>query len=549
MKYITATISAGSKLVCNLDSYTNSEGKTDFYPLIQNSILYYRFRVITNSLSNEWRDILQAENDRWVIFKNTSLPYPIQTAALPLEAISDKGMTYLQADIPSYVLSVPGYLSITVVFTYNGKTMVTLSQDQSEADPLRILPTNNNLDRAILANMNVEDKTLYHKLIGQLAGGSQGQILVKDASAGNLSYRWADGSALTSSTYYAGTVREVDVSSEKYIIATIADTARSKMPALPDDEDEVVLVNKAIPESSTQLIAGKEYPVAGWSTWANGQFLVVGAFAFGSIALATNDYLFSNGKEWLQLPAIDRSIVEQIVADSYVPWKYGTKMVDGVEQEDTSVAKKTLHRVDISGRAATATTAMKTNEQLTVIGKTFNGSENVTITKDELRNYIDSIDKAYIDSVNIRDSVVGTRILADTQVTKAKLNANVADVYVPWDYSGTAKSAGNVNISGQAGSVKSSLSIAGKTYNGSSATSVASTDIATALDAVTSPYIDTANLRDKSVTAAKIANSTLTYDKMSANMANRLYSIGIGTKDPNTDSSITTDLYIQYFTT
>ena len=28
MKYITATISAGSKLVCNLDYYTNAEGKT-----------------------------------------------------------------------------------------------------------------------------------------------------------------------------------------------------------------------------------------------------------------------------------------------------------------------------------------------------------------------------------------------------------------------------------------------------------------------------------------------------------------------------------------
>lgn len=58
MKYITATINAGSKLVCNLDSYTNSEGKTDFYPLVQNSILYYRFRLITNSLPNEWRDII-----------------------------------------------------------------------------------------------------------------------------------------------------------------------------------------------------------------------------------------------------------------------------------------------------------------------------------------------------------------------------------------------------------------------------------------------------------------------------------------------------------
>ena len=34
MKYITATISAGSKLVCNLDYYTNAEGKTDFYPLV-----------------------------------------------------------------------------------------------------------------------------------------------------------------------------------------------------------------------------------------------------------------------------------------------------------------------------------------------------------------------------------------------------------------------------------------------------------------------------------------------------------------------------------
>ena len=77
MKYITATISAGSKLVCNLDYYTNAEGKTDFYPLVQNSILYYRFRVITNNLSNEWKDILQAENDRWVVFKNTSLPHPI----------------------------------------------------------------------------------------------------------------------------------------------------------------------------------------------------------------------------------------------------------------------------------------------------------------------------------------------------------------------------------------------------------------------------------------------------------------------------------------
>lgn len=541
MKYITATISAGSKLVCNLDYYTNAEGKTDFYPLVQNSILYYRFRVITNNLSNEWKDILQAENDRWVVFKNTSLPYPIQTAALPLEAVNDRGMVYLQADIPSYVLSAPGYLSITVIFTYNGKTMVTLSQDESDADPLRILPANNNLDKAILANMNVEDKTLYHKLIGLLAGGRQGQILMKDANAGNLSYKWADGSALTSSTYYAGTVRQIEDNSENYIIATIADTARGKITSLPENEDEVVLVNSAIPESSTQLIGSKEYIVTGWDVWANGQFLVSSPFSFGALNLSTQDYLFSNGKEWLQLPAIDRSIVEQIVSDSYVPWKYGTKMVDGVEQEDTSVAKKTLHRIDISGRANTATTAMKTDGQLTVIGKAFNGSESVTITKDELQNYIDSIDNAYIDSVNIRDSVVGTRILADTQVTKKKLNADVADVYVPWNYSGTTKSAGNVNISGQAGSVKNSLSIAGKTYNGSSAISVTADNIAVALDDVTSAYIDTDNIKNKAITGEKLSRVTYTNIGLTSDQVRK---ITAGTAAPSGGSD--GDIYIQY---
>jgi len=74
---------------------------------------------------------------------------------------------------------------------------------------------------------------------------------MKDASAGNLSYKWTDGSALTSSTYYAGTVRQIEDNSENYIIATIADTARGKITSLPENEDEIVLVNSAIPESST----------------------------------------------------------------------------------------------------------------------------------------------------------------------------------------------------------------------------------------------------------------------------------------------------------
>lgn len=37
MKYITATIDAGGKLVCNLDYYTDSEGKTQFFPLLQSN--------------------------------------------------------------------------------------------------------------------------------------------------------------------------------------------------------------------------------------------------------------------------------------------------------------------------------------------------------------------------------------------------------------------------------------------------------------------------------------------------------------------------------
>ena len=69
MKYITATIDAGGKLVCNLDYYTDSEGKTQFFPLIQSSVNYYAFRLITNNLPDEWRDILQAKNNRWVIFR------------------------------------------------------------------------------------------------------------------------------------------------------------------------------------------------------------------------------------------------------------------------------------------------------------------------------------------------------------------------------------------------------------------------------------------------------------------------------------------------
>ena len=43
----------------------------------------------------------------------------------------------------------------------------------------------------------------------------------------------------------------IEDNSENYIIATIADTARGKITSLPENEDEIVLVNSAIPESST----------------------------------------------------------------------------------------------------------------------------------------------------------------------------------------------------------------------------------------------------------------------------------------------------------
>lgn len=535
MKYITATISAGSKLVCNLDYYTNAEGKTDFYPLVQNSILYYRFRVITNNLSNEWKDILQAENDRWVVFKNTSLPYPIQTAALPLEAVNDRGMVYLQADIPSYVLSAPGYLSITVIFTYNGKTMVTLSQDESDADPLRILPANNNLDKAILANMNVEDKTLYHKLIGLLAGGKQGQILMKDANAGNLSYKWADGSALTSSTYYAGTVRQIEDNSENYIIATIADTARGKITSLPENEDEVVLVNSAIPESSTQLIGSKEYIVTGWDVWANGQFLVSSPFSFGTLNLSTQDYLFSNGKEWLQLPAIDRSIVEQIVADSYVPWNYGSNAGD---------TKKTLNMVDISGNAGSAN---KVNHSLTIGPLKFDGSSDKTV-----------------------DSIDGAWLTAKT-VDKSKLADNVSEVYIPWNYGGGSEEAVKINVAGNAGSankVNNKLTIYEQTFDGSQPVVISAQTLAILLDTYASAYIDTPNLRDLSVTNDKIgdgavtsknlasgavvtsalADKAVTYAKLDGDeMKSRLLRIGTGDHAPYASYASSYDLWVQWF--
>ena len=534
MKYITATISAGSKLVCNLDYYTNAEGKTDFYPLVQNSILYYRFRVITNNLSNEWKDILQAENDRWVVFKNTSLPYPIQTAALPLEAVNDRGMVYLQADIPSYVLSAPGYLSITVVFTYNGKTMVTLSQDESDADPLRILPANNNLDMAILANMSVEDKTLYHKLIGLLAGGRQGQILMKDANAGNLSYKWADGSALTSSTYYAGTVRQIEDNSENYIIATIADTARGKITSLPENEDEVVLVNSAIPESSTQLIGSKEYIVTGWDVWANGQFLVSSPFSFGTLNLSTQDYLFSNGKEWLQLPAIDRSIVEQIVADSYVPWNYGSNAGD---------TKKTLNMVDISGNAGSAD---KVNHSIDIAGAKFDGHEDIVVS---------SIKGEWLD---------------DGSVKASKLNADVSNVYIPWNYSGGSQEAVNIDIAGNAGSankVNNKLTIFEQTFDGSQPVVISAQTLATLLDAYAGAYIDTPNLRDLSVASGKIGNGAVISDKLASGavvtnaladkavtyakldgdgMRSRLLRIGTGNRAPTSSDASSYDLWVQW---
>jgi hypothetical protein len=118
---------------------------------------------------------------------------------MPLTPVTDRGMVYLQAVIPSYILAKPGVLSITILFSLGEtiKTLATVSQNESDFEPLRILPANDTIDKAILSGITVEDKTIYHQLIGTLLGGSDGQVLQKSSVSGTMGYTWVDGSKLS----------------------------------------------------------------------------------------------------------------------------------------------------------------------------------------------------------------------------------------------------------------------------------------------------------------------------------------------------------------
>ena len=530
MKYITATINSGGQLVCNLDYYIDSEGKTQFFPLIQNSVNYYAFRLITNNLPEEWKDILQASNNRWVIFQNTKLANDRNTTAMPLTPVTDRGMLYLQAVIPPYILALPGVLSITILFTLNDvtKTLATVSQNESDFEPLRILPANNSLDKAILNSLSIEDKSLYHQLIGILLSGSDGQVLQKNSASGTMGYTWVDGSKLSSGIIFGGYATPyTDDSGEVYVLAEITPTARTAIFGEGSTETQIILLNQA---TASDPING--IPTRGWSQCTNMQFLARESIVTGDgLNASVNDYLLSDGEKWNTITAVDKTMIEQIVADSYVPWNYGSNSSD---------TEKILNKINISGNAGSAD---KVNHSLTIGPMTYDGSSDQSV---------ESIDGSW---------------LTEGTVDKTKLASNVSEVYIPWSYGGGSTTAVKINIDGNAKTadkVNNMLTINTQTFNGSQPVTISASTLATLLDTYASAYIDTPNLRDLSVASGKIGKGAVVSDKIadgavtSAKVSGLSYSnvglnssqvlkIGTGNRAPTSSDASSYNLWVQWF--
>lgn len=535
MKYITATIDAGGKLVCNLDYYTDSEGKTQFFPLLQSSVNYYAFRLITNNLPDEWRDILQAQNNRWVIFQNTHLEDGKNTTAMPLTPVNDRGMVYLQAVIPSYILAKPGVLSITILFALGEtiKQLSTVSQNESDFEPLRILPSNDTIDKAILSGITIEDKTIYHQLIGTLLGGSDGQVLQKSSASGTMGYTWVDGSKLSQGIIFGGYVTSYtsEATNKVYALAEITPTARTTIFGEGSTETQLILLNQASASDRIDGIISR-----GWAQCTNMQFLARESVkSSDELNASLNDYLVSDGEKWNIVPAVDKTVIERIVADSYVPWNYGSNAGD---------TKKTVNMVDISGNAGSAD---KVNHSIDIAGAKFDGHEDIVVS---------SIKGEWLD---------------DGSVKASKLNADVSNVYIPWSYDGGSQDAVKINISGNAGTasqVNNKLTIGEQTFDGSQPVVISAQALATLLDTYASAYIDTSNLRDLSVASGKIgkgavvsdklangavgtdalADKGVTYAKLDGDgMKSRLLRIGTGNRAPQASDASTFDLWVQWF--
>ena len=533
MKYITATIDAGGKLVCELDYYIDSEGKTQFFPLIQSSVNYYAFRLITNNLPDEWRDILQAQNNRWVIFQNTHLEDGKNTTAMPLTPVNDRGMVYLQAVIPSYILAKPGVLSITILFSLGEtiKTLATVSQNESDFEPLRILPANDTIDMTEDA-ITVEDKTIYHQLIGTLLGGSDGQVLQKSSASGTMGYTWVDGSKLSSGIIFGGYITSYtsETTNKVYALADITPTARTTIFGEGSTETQLILLNQA---SASDRIDG--IIPRGWAQCTNMQFLARESVnSSDGLKASLNDYLLSDGEKWNIIPAVDKTVIERIVADSYVPWNYGSNAGD---------TEKTVNMVNISGNAGSAS---KVNHSLTIGPLTFDGSSDQTV-----------------------ESIDGAWLTAKT-VTADKLADNVSEVYIPWSYDGGSQEAVKINVAGNAGSankVNNKLTIGEQTFDGSQPVVISAQTLATLLDAYAGAYIDTPNLRDLSVTSSKIGNGAVVSNKLASGavvtnaladkavtyakldgdgMRSRLLRIGTGNRAPTSSDASSYDLWVQW---
>lgn len=537
MKYITATIDSGGRLVCNLDYYIDSEGKTQFFPLIQNSVNYYAFRLITNNLPEEWKDILQAQNNRWVIFQNTRLEDGKNTTAMPLTPVTDRGMVYLQAVIPSYILAMPGVLSITILFSLSGtvKTLATVSQNESDFEPLRILPANNTLDKAILSGITIEDKTIYHQLIGTLLSGSDGQVLQKNSASGAMGFTWVDGATLSQGVIFGGylsTYKETDSQSpyyqEVFALATVPPSARTRIFGEGSVETQVIILNQA--QGGGGDIGG--FQKRGWEQCTDIQFLAVESIVTGDgLNLVVNDYLVSDGEKWNTVPAVDKSVIEQIVADSYVPWNYGTGSSD---------TEKLLNKISISGNAGSAD---KVNHSIDIAGAKFDGHEDVVVS---------SIKGEWLD---------------DDSVKASKLNADVSDVYIPWSYGGGSTTAVKINIDGNAKTadkVNNILTINKQTFDGSQPVTITAETLATLLSAYGSAYISTPNLHDLSVSSGKIGKGAVVNDKIADGAvtstkvsglshtdvglnSSQVLKIGTGNRAPHASDASSYNLWVQWF--
>ena len=228
-------------------------------------------------------------------------------------------------------------------------------------------------------------------------------------------------------------------------------------------------------------------------------------------------------------------VIERIVADSYVPWNYGSNAGD---------TEKTVNMVNISGNAGSAD---KVNHFIDIAGAKFDGHEDIVVS---------SIKGEWLD---------------DGSVKASKLNADVSNVYIPWSYDGGSQDAVKINISGNAGTatkVKNQLEINGQFFDGSEAVTISAQTLATLLDAYDKMYIRTRNLYDSSVTSSKIgdkavaddkladsavvtrtlAKNAVTYDKLDGEgMKSRLLRIGTGNRAPQASDASTFDLWVQWF--